>query len=193
MKRSIVFTLLTTFGITALISCSNNSETAAADQDSTTVPSSNTSSGDYAAYGDRIEQNSAKGYYVNPKTGKAYGSLHVNRYTGEITDENDEPVWRYVDTRNWWVYGVDDDWSWRKIGEAKMDNGQLVYLNDSGDWVGYDEMWKVKDDSIDKEWKMKSGDTKIKFDEDGDMKFKDDSSTIKYDAGDDELQVDSSK
>jgi hypothetical protein len=36
-----------------------------------------------------------------------------------LCDENNEPVWRYVDKRNWWVYGVNDDWNWIKLGEAK--------------------------------------------------------------------------
>jgi len=32
--------------------------------------------------------------------------LTINRNTGEITNENNEPVWRYVDKRTWRVYGV---------------------------------------------------------------------------------------
>lgn len=194
MKQNKIFTLLMALGIIVFASCNNSTDSTASNEDSTgTNNTTATSSGDYAAYADRIEQNSSQGYYLNPRTGKAYNKLTVNRSTGEITDENNEPVWRYVDTRNWWVYGVDDDWNWRKLGEAKMDNDQLMYRDDNGNWVSYDQHWKADDDNINKEWKMKSGDTKIKFDEDGDIKLKDDSSSVKYDASDNELKTDSSK
>lgn len=194
MKQNKVFTLLVAFGLIAFASCNNSTDSTASNEDSIgTNNTTATSSDDYAAYADRIEQNSSKGYYLNPRTGKAYNKLTVNRSTGEITDENNEPVWRYVDTRNWWVYGVDDDWNWRKLGEAKKDNNQLMYRDDNGNWVSYDQRWKADDDNINKEWKMKSGDTKIKFDEDGDIKLKDDSSSVKYDASDNELKTDSSK
>ncbi len=194
MKQSKIFTLLLTMGVTAFISCNNSADTTATSEDSANnTTGTSTTTGDYAAKADEIEKNSSQGYYVNPRSGKAYGKLSVNRSTGEITDENNEPVWRYVDTRNWWVYGVDDDWNWTRIGEAKMDNGQLMYKDDSGNWVGYEKRWKVKDDSINEGWKAKSGDTKIKFDDDGDIKIKDDSSKVKYDADDNHIKTDSSK
>lgn len=192
MKQYKVFSLLMAFGLAALMSCNNSSNTTASNNDST-QSINNSSSGDYAAYADQIEKNSSQGYYVNPKTGKAYSKLTVDRNTGEITDENNEPVWRYVDTRDWWVYGVDDDWNWRKIGEARMDNGQLLYKDDSGNWVNYDQRWSATDENIDKTWKTKIGDTKIKFDKDGDIKIKDDTSSLKYDADDNRIKEDSSK
>jgi hypothetical protein len=179
-----------------LVSCNNSADTTANDNDSSsnnTVSNNNTSASDYSAYAGEIEKNSSEGYYINPRTGKAYGKLTVNRNTGEITDENNEPVWRYVDRRNWWVYGVDDDWNWIKLGEAKMNNDQLVYKDDNGNWVTYDKRWTNNDETITKSWKAKSGDAKIKFDKDGDIKYKDDSTRLKYDADDNKVKKDTSK
>jgi hypothetical protein len=195
MKQNKIFVLLMALGVTAFLSC-NNSSDATANNDSTDINSTasgNTSTSNYSAYADEIEKNSAEGNYINPKTGKAYSKLTVNRETGEITDENNETVWRYVDKRTWWVYGVDDDWYWTKLGEAKMDNDQLLYKDDSGNWVVYDKAWSSNDETINKTWKAKSGDAKIKFDKDGDIKYKDDSTRIKYDADDNKIKTDSSK
>lgn len=183
-------------GVAAFVSCNSSSDTTADNADSTGVNNtegSNTSTGSYSAYADEIEKNSSEGNYINPRTGKAYNKLTVNRETGEITDENNEPVWRYVDKRSWWVYGVDDDWNWTKLGEARMDNDQLLYKDNSGNWVSYDKAWTTNDETINKSWKAKSGDAKIKFDKDGDIKYKDDSTTIKYDADDNKIKTDSSK
>lgn len=182
-------------GATAFVSCNNSSDATADNNDSTAANSTvatNTSTGNYSAYADEIEKNSSEGYYINPKTAKAYGKLKVNRETGEITDENNEPVWRYVDKRTWWVYGVDNDWYWTKLGEAKMDNDQLVFKDDKGNWVPYNKT-SADDETINKTWKAKSGDAKIKFDKDGDIKYKDDSTSIKYDADDNNIKTDSSK
>jgi hypothetical protein len=196
MKQNKIFTLLMVFGIAAFVSCNNSSDTTAGNADSTGTNSTvinNTSTSNYSAYADEIEKNSSEGNYINPKTGKAYSKLTVNRETGEITDENNEPVWRYVDKRSWWVYGVDDDWYWKKLGEAKMDNDQLLYRDNSGNWVTYDKAWSTTDETISKGWKSKSGGAKIKFDKDGDVKYKDDSTKMKYDADDNKIKTDSSK
>lgn len=182
-------------GFAALISCNNSADTSASNSDSTSnsMAGGNTSTSNYSAYADEIEKNSSEGNYINPRTGKAYGKLTVNRETGEITDENNEPVWRYVDRRTWWVYGVDDDWYWTKLGEAKMDNDLLLYKDNSGNWVTYEKAWSTDDETINKTWKAKSGDAKIKFDKDGDIKYKDDSTRVKYDADDNKIKTDSSK
>ena len=106
MKQNKIFTLLMALGVAAFVSCNNSSDTTADNSDSTGANStagSSTSSSNYSAYADEIEKNSSEGNYINPKTGKAYGKLTVNRENGEITDENNEPVWRYVDKRTWWV------------------------------------------------------------------------------------------
>lgn len=195
MKQTF-FTLLTGLSIAALVSCNNSSDSTASNDSTgqnTTASNTANSSNDYSAYADEIEKNSSSGNYLNPRTGKAYSKLTVNRNTGEITDENNQPVWRYVDRRNWWVYGVDDDWNWIRLGQAKMDNDQLLYLDDNNNWVTYDKRWTTNDETINKTWKSKSGDAKIKFDKDGDVKYKDDSTKLKYDADDNKVKTDSSK
>jgi hypothetical protein len=191
MKQNKIFILLMTIVLAAFASCNNSSKTTATND--STGTNINTSGGDYSAYAGEIEKNSSEGNYINPKTGKPYGKLSVNRSTGEITDENNEPVWRYVDKRTWWVYGVDDDWNWTKLGEAKMNNDQLVYKDDNGNWVSYDQRWSTNDETLNKTWKVKSGNAKIKFDKDGDVKYKDDSTRLKYDADDNKMKSDSSK
>ncbi|MBO9683030.1 MAG: hypothetical protein J7502_10250 [Flavisolibacter sp.] len=196
MKQNKIFTLLMALGVAAFVSCNNSSDATADNSDSTgaySTAGNSTSTTNYSAYADEIEKNSSEGHYINPKTGKTYKKLTVNRENGEITDENNEPVWRYVDKRTWWVYGVDDDWHWTKLGEAKMEKDQLVYKDNSGKWVSYDKAWLTNDETLNKTWKAKSGDAKIKFDKDGDIKYKDDSTRIKYDADDNKIKTDSSK
>jgi hypothetical protein len=196
MKQNKIFTLLMALGVAAFVSCNNSSDATADNSDSlgtNSTAGSSTTTTNYSAYADEIEKNSSEGNYINPKTGKTYKKLTVNHENGEITDENNEPVWRYVDKRTWWVYGVDDDWNWTKLGEAKMENDQLVYKDNSGKWVSYDKAWSTNDETINKTWKAKSGDAKIKFDKDGDIKYKDDSTRVKYDADDNKIKTDSSK
>lgn len=205
MHKMNVFSLLvaaSAFGFTA---CNNSSDDKAGMSDtagavtattegSAATGSSATSTGDYSAFADSVERNSQSGYYLNPRTGKPI-RLKVNRSSGEITDETTgEPVWRYVDNRNWWVYGIDDsDWYWDTMGEAKMDKDQLMYKTDEGKWSNYDTYWKTKDENITKSWKSKSGNTKIKVGKDGDIKIKDESGKTKYDADDNKIKTDSSK
>jgi hypothetical protein len=192
MKQNKIFTLLMALGVAAFVSCNNSSDATADNSDSlgtNSTAGSSTTTTNYSAYADEIERNSSEGNYINPKTGKAYKKLTVNHENGAITDENNEPVWRYVDKRTWWVYGVDDDWNWTKLGEAKMENDQLVYKDNSGKWVSYDKAWSTNDETINKTWKAKSGDAKIKFDKDGDIKYKDDSTRVKYDADDNKIKT----
>ena len=166
--------------------CNNDGTTSATNDSSTNnnstfAPVTTESAGSYAAMADTIEKNSASGYYLNPKTGKAYTSLKVDRSTGRITDETGEPVWRYVDRRSWWVYGDDnyDDtiYNWNQVGEAQMEGETIRYKGDDDKWVDYDTKWKKSDD----EWKMKSGDTKIKVEKDGDVKIKEGDKKTKID------------
>jgi hypothetical protein len=195
MKKNRFFTLLIACFAFAFTACNNSGENTTASGDSlnpadNSAVNTETSSGDYAAFADEIEKNSSQGYYVNPRTGKPYKKLTVNRSTGEISDENNEPVWRYVDNRDWWVYGLDDDFSWHKMNEAKLDNDQLLYKDENGNWVSYDVYWKSKDEKISNDWKTKSGDTKIKVDKDGDIKVKDEEGKVKYDADDNKVKKD---
>lgn len=197
MKHNKIFTVLLGVGFAALVACNNDSNTTADNKDSgdkteNNTTNTNTATSDYSAYADEIEKSSSQGVYVNPRTGKKYSKLTVNRTTGEVTDENNQPVWRYVDTRDWWVYGVDDDWNWTRLGEAKMESDKLVFKGDDDQWVTYDERWKVKDGDTDQKWKSKTGDTKIKFSKDGDIKIKDKNGKTKYDAGDNKIKTDSS-
>ena len=204
MKK--MFTLIMAFSSIAFVACNNSSDNSASNGDSTNKDSAataantgstattDTSTTNNTAYADEIEKNSTQGRYVNPKTGKPYKKLSVNRSNGEITDENNQPVWRYVDSQNWWVYGLDDnDWTWRKMGEAKMDKDQLSYKDDSGNWVSYDKEWRIKDNNLDKSWKAKNGDIKIKFGADGDIKVKDENGKTKYNADKGTVKTDSSK
>jgi hypothetical protein len=201
MKKYSILNVVAAMGMVAFVSCNDTSKTANSTDTTGTATvnptdntaNSTTSSGDYSAYADEIEKNSTSGRYMNPKTGKKYSKLTVNRNTGEITDENNEPVWRYVDTDNWWVYGLNDsDWTWEHMGDAKMNNNNLMYQDENGKWVNYDTRWKTSDENLSKTWKTKVGDTKIKFGKDGDIKVKDENGKTKYDADDNRIKTDSS-
>lgn len=174
--------------VIGLAACSNDGTSSTTNDSATstgttagTETTTTTSEGSYAAMADSIERNSEQGYYLNPQTGKSYGKLKVDRTSGRITTEAGEPVWRYVDNRNWWVYGDNDMndtmGNWNQVGEAKMDGEKLMYKGDGDKWVDYDTKWKKDDD----EWKMKSGDTKIKVEKDGDVKIKDGDKKVKID------------
>ena len=199
MKKNRFFAPLMAGLALSLGACNNSGDTSSSNGDSLNNTTNNaantaeqTSTGDYAAFADQLERNSTQGHYLNPKTGKPYSKLTVNRETGEVTDENNEAVWRYVDNRDWWVYGLDDtDWTWYKLNEAKMDNDNLSYRDDKGNWVTYDAYWKSRDENMSKSWKSKSGDTKIKVSKDGDIKIKDESGKLKYDADDNKIKTDS--
>src|SRR5688500_14144665 len=106
MKKNKIFGLLAAAGIVlGFTACNNSSDgTATNDTVNTTLdPTAGTATTttDYAAFADSIERNSQSGYYLNPKTGKKM-NLKVDRTSGTITDASSgEPVWRYVDNRNW--------------------------------------------------------------------------------------------
>jgi hypothetical protein len=204
MKKLVFPSLLaaTVLGLAACGSDSNNSTSTTGDTSTmntagtgTTTDGSTsgsaTSTTSYAAFADSVERNSTAGYYVNPRTGKKM-NLRVNRETGAVTDDAGEPVYRYVDTRNWWVYGIDDsDWTWRQQGEAKMDNNTLTYKGDNDQWIAYDKRWNTSDeDRIKKSWKEKYGDAKVKVSKDGDIKVKTEEGKVKYDADDNKIKTD---
>jgi hypothetical protein len=191
MKKQF-FSLFAASVVLALVACNGNGDNQAA-ADSLTTDSSTvttTTSGDYAAKADSIRINSEQGNYLNPKTGKPV-KLKMDVSTGAVTNaETGEPVWRYVDRRNWWVYGGDD---WNQIGEAKMDNDKLVYKTDDDRWVTYDERWSTEDVKLEKDWKAKYGDTKIKVGKDGDIKVKDESGKTKVDGETGKVKKDSTR
>lgn len=177
------------FGVVA---CSNDgNNTAENDSATTSTTTANTetttatSTGNYAAMADSVERNSQQGYYLNPKTGKAYSNLRVDRTSGRVTTEAGEPVWRYVDRRNWWVYGMDpqNNNTWNQVGEARMQGNNLEYKGEGDKWMNYDSRWKKDDGIFEDEWKKETENEKIKIEEDGDTKIKrDDGTKIKQEA-----------
>jgi hypothetical protein len=192
-----LFAATLALGFTA---CNNDSESSTTtDTTSTgTVTTESTNSGsntvtsnqNYAALSDTLRVNSEAGNYLDPKTGKSI-KISLDTATGaRYNTATNEPVWRYVDRRTWWVYGGDN---WDTMGTAKMENNKLMYRGDNDSWETYDKRWQGDDMKMQNDWKKKYGDTKIKIGKDGDIKVKDESGKVKYDAQKDKLKVDSSK
>jgi hypothetical protein len=125
----------------------------------------------------------------------AYKNLRVDRSTGQVSTEAGEPVWRYVDNRNWSVYGYDETSSnWNQMGEARMQGKNLEYKGDNDQWTNYDKRWKSDDERMSKEWKLKTDDMKIKTEKDGDVKIKTDDQKIKIDKdGEQKIKTDDQK
>ena len=199
MKKNKIIGLLAAASIVLGFTACNNSSDGTASNDTTTNTIDATTAGtessttDYAAFADSVERNSQSGYYLNPRTGKKM-TLKVDRTSGAVSDASTgDPVWRYVDNRNWWVYGLDDDYTWDAMGEAQMKSDKITYRSDDDKWVDYDVRWKSQDENLSKTWKTKSGDVKIKFGKDGDIKIKDKDGKTKYDADDNKVKTDTTK
>ena len=167
----------------------NNSGTTADGKDTTaatppttteTTPTSTTSTGTYAALADSVEKNSQQGYYLNPKTGKTYSALKVDRTSGKVMTEAGEPVEQYVDNRNWWVYGGEN---WEHVSDAKMEGDKLLYKDEGDKWVDYDKTkWKISDNGQKQKMVTEDGDkVKIKTDEEGNTKIKVNGEKVKLD------------
>jgi len=155
----------------------------------TDAPTTTTSTVDYAAMADTFAAGNNEGRYLDARTAKPI-KINVDRSTGQRTNaETGEPVWRYVDNRTWWVYGGDD---WDTLGESRMENGKLMYKGENDAWDTYEKRWPDAD-KMEKDWKKKIGDTKIKVSKDGDIKVKNEDGKVKYDADDNKVKVDSSK
>lgn len=177
-----------------MVACNSDGDnTAEADSLTTTESTATTtavSTGDYAAQADSARINSEAGHYLDARTGKPI-RITVDPQTGARTNaETGEPVWRYVDRRNWWVYGGDN---WDKVGEARQQGEQIEYKGDNDAWVTYDKRWIDEDAKMAEDWKKKYGETKVKVDKDGDIKVKDESGDIKYDADDNKIKTDVEK
>ncbi len=184
---AISFTACNDTGTTAGTSDSISSTTTSTN---TAPVTTNSSASNYAAMADSVDRNSRQGYYLNPKTGKPYKALKVDLTTGSISDEAGEPVWRYVDNRNWWVYGGDN---WGQMGEARMEGDKLMYKGESDKWVTYDDRWMKDDEEMKEKWKVsdngmkqkmttEDGDKiKIKTDKDGNTKIKVNGEKVKVD------------
>ena len=174
---AIGFTACSNSGTSSENSDTSSTTTASSSTAETVSPTTSaTSENRYAAMADSVERNSQQGYYLNPKTGKPYKSLKVDRTSGSITDDAGEPVWRYVDNRNWSVYGGDN---WSQVGEAQMEGDRLRYKGDGDKWVDYDTRWKTDDMDMDKKWKESANGVKTKTEADGDVKMKDGDTKIK--------------
>jgi hypothetical protein len=128
---------------------SGNDNTAAADSTAvttnTTTATTETSSGNYAAMADSFRVNSEAGNILDARTGKAIRVRYDATTHRAVNAETNEPVWRYVDRRTWWVYGPEND-NWNKIGEARMEGNNLQYRGDNDAWLNYDERWKTEDE-----------------------------------------------
>lgn len=191
MKKRNLFGLLAAALTMGFVACNNDGDSTAStdslDMENTTT-TTNTSTGDYAAQADSFRINSEAGAYIDPKSGRSI-KINVDPQTGIRTNaETGEPVWRYIDTRTWWVYGGDD---WTPQTEAKKDGSTITFKGENDTWVTYDKRWP--DDEVKmKDWKTKIGDTKIKVDSDGDIKVKDENGKVKYDADDNKVKTDSS-
>ncbi len=195
MKKISFFSLLAALTV-GFVACNNEGESTAAkdgdlntDASTTTATTTNISTGNYAAMADSARMNSEAGHYLDARTGKPL-RINVDPQTGQRTNaETGEPVWRYVDKRTWWVYGGDNN-TWDSVGTARMENDRIVYRTDGDKWEGYDKRWKSTDEKLEKDWKQKYGDTKVKVSKDGDIKIKDENGKVKYDADDNKVKTD---
>ena len=165
-------------------------ETTTATTDPNTTSTMNTNTSDYAALADTFRMNSEASNYLDPRTGRSI-KIGVDPQTGTRYNlSTEEPVWRYVDKRTWWVYGGDN---WDTMGEARMEDNKIMYKGDGDKWMTYDDRWKMEDEKMMTDWKTKNGGTKIKISKDGDIKVKDESGKVKYDGDDNKMKKDSSQ
>jgi hypothetical protein len=216
MKVQLFSLLALAIGVTA---CNNDSNTTASTTDSSSMTTTDgtattaTNTMDYAAMADSFRVNSEAGNYLNPRTGKPIRIKYDATTRRAVDETSGEPVWRYVDKRNWWVYGYDNN-NWNQMGTAKMEGDRLMYQGDDGSsWLDYDARWKADDERMmstmndtsnmnsgtsngvkisDDGNKVKDGNLKIKTDKDGDIKIKDKKTgeKVKYDADDKKIKTD---
>lgn len=199
MKKTKFFSLIAATLAVGFVACNNegdgtaSGDTALNNDTANTATTTTTTTTDYSALADTFRTNSEAGNYLDPRTGKAL-RINVDPQTGSRTNaETGEPVWRYVDKRTWWVYSGDDtDMEWDTVGQARMEGSRIMYRGDNDTWTTYDKRWKTEDETKMKSWKTKVGDTKIKVSKDGDIKVKDESGKVKYDADDNKIKTDSS-
>ena len=177
MKKKI-FSLIAVLSL-GFVACNNDADTTAEGDTTTTNTTAGTitTTGDYSAMADEFQKNSEAGKYRDAKTGKQI-SISVDRSTGaKMNATTNEPLTRYIyiDNDDWWVY----DENGNRIREAKMENDKLLYMDDSKAWVPWD---KIKWDE-DGEGKYEDDSTKIKIEKDGDMKIKTNDKKVKVEDG----------
>ncbi|RYY95649.1 MAG: hypothetical protein EOO11_15360 [Chitinophagaceae bacterium] len=211
----------------AFTACSGDGSNNGGDSTTTTTTTTttdagttNTSTGNYAAIADSFRVNSEAGNILDARTGKAIKVRYDATTRRAVNQETNEPVWRYVDRRTWWVYGPGND-SWNRIGEARMQNNTLQYKGENDAWVDYDARWKMDDERWmndttymggsgtsgtsatgstdngnvkvkDNGNKIKDEDVKVKVSNDGDIKVKDKQTgeKVKYDAESGKVKTD---
>jgi hypothetical protein len=162
MKKTKFFSLFAATLAVGFVACNNESDsTTATDSLSTgttttdagSTNSTSTSNQNYTALADTFNTNSEKGVYLDARTGKSI-KIKVDPQTGKRTNATTgEPVWRYVDNRNWGVYGGE---GWDTVGSAKMQGNKLMYRGDNNTWVDYNKRWKSDDDRMMNDWKMQN-------------------------------------
>ncbi len=137
----------------------NDTATTTTTVDNTTTTTA-TSMNNYTALADTFRVNSEAGNYLDPRTGKSM-KIRVDTATGMRMNETDnQPVWRYVDKRDYKVYSGDDMNSmWDTVGTARMQNNKLEYMGENNSWTNYDKRWKSDDDTRMKTWKSRMTDT----------------------------------
>ena len=172
------------------MACNNDAETTSTTDTTTvdTTATTATSNVDYAALADSFRTNSEAGNYLDARTGKPVRIRYDVEKHQAVNETTGEPVWRYVDKRNWWVYGYDND-RWDTVGTAKMQGNNIMYHADDDTWVTYDVMWKddtsassgTDSKTSDDGNKVKDGDTKVKVSDDGNK--------VKVKSGDDKAKV----
>lgn len=172
----------------------NTNTATTTDNTATTPTTTTTSSNNYAAMADTFRVNSEAGNYLDPRTGKSF-KIRMDTATGiRMNDATNEPVWRYVDKRNYKVYSgssSDNNAMWDTVGTARMQNNRLEYEGDNNSWTSYDKRWRTEDDTRMKDYKTHIGDTKVKVSADGDLKVKDlnTGEKTKYDAQTDKVKT----
>ena len=200
MKQATWLSLVTMTAV--LTACNGNSKNETA-VDSTvttstaTTATTATNTANYAAMADTFRVNSEAGNYLDAKTGKPIRIKYDVATRRAVNEESSQPVWRYVDRRNWWVYGANND-NWQQVGEARMQGSSLQYKSSSDDnWIDYDARWRDEDMRMmhdSSSGNMSSGSTSTssegsEMDANGKVKVKDNGNKVK----DDDVKVKISK
>jgi hypothetical protein len=170
------------FSVVAVLSlgftaCNNDSDTTSISADTTTTTGTMNTTTDYSAMADEFNRNSEAGLYRDAQTGQPV-KISVDRTTGaKVNTSNNQPLTRYiyVDNNDWWVYDAEGN----RLRQARQENNRVLYQDENNLWVEWDKIKWDEDGSM----KMKNDDMKIKTEADGDMKIKTGDKKIKVEDG----------